>query len=1104
MPLPGLLSEMWLCLVVAALTCGGIPEAADGETVEYAVSDDTYRLPENENIRLKKQFTRREVMETAGGSGIPSPLELHSYGIDPLAGQQWSHMRTGVAEAWEESCGKGVVIAVIDTGCDMDHPDLKENIWTNQLEEAGLPGVDDDGNGYVDDIRGWDFVSVGPEEVADGEDPGPPDNNPEDRHGHGTMVAGIAAAVRGNGLGIRGVAPEAELMILRAGYRSAEGDGLLRLNDVVEAVYYALNRGADIINMSFEGERTPLLEEAIQEALDSGVVVVGSAGGDGSFPAAMEGVISVSAVAGGDVIPPFAPVGGCVDCYAPGVSVWTTSPGGYLRVSGTSFAAPFVSGCSALLKCINPGWRSEMVAAQIINTTDSKGAGSRGYSKPDKAGICRMDRAVKAPPEKIIGVEGVQLFEMCGDGDSVVEGGEGFRLKLKIRNMWDFIGEAGITLKSENQGVVVCEPDGGVVGPLEVSDTAEIYFGCRLERHADTGSELPMRVDCLLDGVDFQTRFAIPLNGDIPLRLTVMETRELRGNGNGGPDPGETILVRAVIRNSGRDISGARVRPGGSQGGISIEDISLEKSSIPSGEYTGLGVKIHLSDYIEKGLTGFPLVVEWADYHVPVNVDIWVSFRGDRQDAIPPSLCQGGAGHMGLYREIPEPPLEYLWVTRLEGDVSMVGRVVAGGNGIFAAGDRGDSRVVYSIRDSNGAVRWKRILGGGVGKTPVACVWYRGICYVGGGSILYALTGETGHNIWVYGKIPEGQECRTGEPAVYHDRLIATVHCPGGGDRIVALDPYTGRLIWEKVLREGEYLPPWPPACGRESIYLGDGRGVVRALSERSGDIIWTAVTGGSPSAPLMLTDDLLISVSGEGGISALHPDDGSKAWEGEAGGAPVSFPVSNGEMIGVLYSTGEERLIRLIREEDGRTVWVGAAGVNEARGMISSGDEIYVTGRGGEVAVLDLKRGEGGKQSYCVEGLAGVDERALSGPAYAAGGRMYLAMNGNGVNWMGAVGRKQAPRNNHMLKVGNYPNPFNPSTVILLFLPESESVSADIFDAGGRHIRTLVRDRLQGGRVEIRWDGRNGRGAGVRPGVYFCRVRAGEKTATRKLLLVR
>ncbi len=319
----------------------------------------------------------------------------HQAPNDPQYGSQtglsiirWQNLWEGLGPKRQE-----VVLAIIDSGVDHTHEDLADNIWINSVEAGGRPGVDDDGNGYIDDIRGWDF-SDAPDLPGRG-DYLTPDNDPADESGHGTHVAGIAGGVANNSVGIAGVAPDTRLMALRAGVTLQSGDTFLEEDDLAAAILYAVDNGAHIANLSWGApERAFLIEDAVRYAADSGLILVASSGNSGAsgvaYPAAADETIAVSATDRSDRIAGFSSRGVPLDLAAPGANILSTQPGNaYSRRSGTSFSAPFVSGLAALLLSRRPGLTPEQVRSGLTGATAD--LGTPGWD--DDFGAGRIDAA---------------------------------------------------------------------------------------------------------------------------------------------------------------------------------------------------------------------------------------------------------------------------------------------------------------------------------------------------------------------------------------------------------------------------------------------------------------------------------------------------------------------------------------------------------------------------------------------------------------------------------------------------------------------------------------------------------------------------------------
>jgi len=299
---------------------------------------------------------------------------------DPFFDMQWAFHQENdhdidAPEAWDiEKGSDDVIIAIIDTGVDWDHPDLCDNIWINE-DEIPDNGRDDDDNGYVDDIRGWDFVNTSLE-VWPGEDGKDEDNNPMDFDGHGTHCAGIAGAVTNNGIGIAGTCWNCRIMALRAGYKSASGRGVLELCNIVKAIVYAVDNGAKIISMSYGAYTSPATEyRAIEYAHKKGVTLVAAAGNCNIskkfFPAGYDGVIAVSATNRNDEKADFSNFGYWVDVAAPGVEIYSTYfDDCYRFLEGTSMSCPFVAGLSALILSKNQNLSPEEVKTILKSTVD--------------------------------------------------------------------------------------------------------------------------------------------------------------------------------------------------------------------------------------------------------------------------------------------------------------------------------------------------------------------------------------------------------------------------------------------------------------------------------------------------------------------------------------------------------------------------------------------------------------------------------------------------------------------------------------------------------------------------------------------------------------
>jgi subtilisin family serine protease len=272
-------------------------------------------------------------------------------------------------EAWAITTGsRNLAVGIIDTGIDYDHEDLKSNIWINPGESGDKAnnGKDDDGNGYVDDFRGWNFVFN--------------NKHPYDDQGHGTHVAGTIGAVGNNREGVVGVNWQVQLMAVK--FLGSNGEGTTA--DAAKAIIYATDNGAKILNNSWGGEEASrALQEAIQYANDHGVLFIAAAGNNGEstdhvahYPSNYDipNVVSVASSDRNDKLSSFSNCGRrTVDIAAPGSNILSTQPRGrYDRLSGTSMATPHVAGACALVWAKYPDLEAREVLIRVLGSADRK------------------------------------------------------------------------------------------------------------------------------------------------------------------------------------------------------------------------------------------------------------------------------------------------------------------------------------------------------------------------------------------------------------------------------------------------------------------------------------------------------------------------------------------------------------------------------------------------------------------------------------------------------------------------------------------------------------------------------------------------------------
>lgn len=349
------------------------------------------------------------------------PHTLHTPN-DPQFSQNQSYLNFIKApDAWAVSKGDtNIVIAIVDTGVDYLHPDLFPNVWINPNETEN--GQDDSGNGKIDDIHGWDFFSN--------------DNNPiPSNNGHGTHVAGIAAAATNNNIGIASLGYNTRFMALKAG--DGIGGGL---PFAYQAVIYAAEEGADIINCSWGSTRfSRAAEEIVNFANSRGSIVVAAAGNDNSpdifYPAGYASVISVGSVDLNGTKSSFSSYGPSVNVSAPGNQIYSTILNNeYGFSSGTSMAAPVVSALAALTKATHPDKSIEQIRAQIEGTTtpmNFSGSAANNWRYQTGTGYINASKAL-GDPVPYVAIVDYSFTDRAGNNNGSLEPGENIEINLSL------------------------------------------------------------------------------------------------------------------------------------------------------------------------------------------------------------------------------------------------------------------------------------------------------------------------------------------------------------------------------------------------------------------------------------------------------------------------------------------------------------------------------------------------------------------------------------------------------------------------------------------------------------------------------------------------
>ncbi|MDB4135035.1 S8 family serine peptidase, partial [Flavobacteriaceae bacterium] len=339
-----------------------VNELKNNPNVEYAEPNYNFSIDDFEIEELNSE-TEDESSETSS-----TTIDVD----DPLYSSQTNILQTNLDDVWDtESTGNGTqIIAILDTGVDYDHPDLAANIWSNLEEKDGIDGYDDDGNGYVDDFRGWDYHHQ--------------TNTPLDDNMHGTHVAGIAGAVGNNGIGIAGAAWNVKLMPLKVFQASGIGDAAT----IAQGIEYAYMNGATVLNMSFGSYAESFTMKAALENAYSTAILVAAAGNNAVpigpcmgcapfYPAAYSFIVGVEDAAAYSNFDQDGPVYSLYSSFllnyevvAPGTGILSTIPnGGYGTLTGTSMATPLVAGALSIYAQQQPEDSQELMFGNLINTS---------------------------------------------------------------------------------------------------------------------------------------------------------------------------------------------------------------------------------------------------------------------------------------------------------------------------------------------------------------------------------------------------------------------------------------------------------------------------------------------------------------------------------------------------------------------------------------------------------------------------------------------------------------------------------------------------------------------------------------------------------------
>jgi subtilisin family serine protease len=450
--------------------------------VEYA--EPNYYYGVDHTLREPRLAEINETKETADKIAASNTYAIVP--SDPLFSQQQNIQLANLQKAWEITKGDSVVIGVLDTGVDWEHPDLQGNIWMNYKELSGKPGVDDDNNGYIDDIRGWDWINN--------------DNNPTDDNSHGTHVAGIIAARGDNGIGITGVNWFGKIMCLKVMQSTGRGDAVT----IARGVEYAAAMGAKVLNLSLGGYYESLALKSSLEKAYAKCFIVAAAGNDGKcigpgsgcaplFPGATSFVLGVQdrpAYSNFDEDGPFDSKYADLlnyDVYAPGSSILSTVPkGAYRTYTGTSMSTPFVAGVASLYMSNNKTYDKEFLFGHLINTSSSYIDAYKFLTELGKPNLT---------------ISKYELIDTCSgcNNDGKPDAGENVNIRIYVKNTWAKADSVSFKIEYEplaDKSLVKFVSDSSYIGSVSSNATTFSLSGnnLRISDNVYHGAEYKLNV----------------------------------------------------------------------------------------------------------------------------------------------------------------------------------------------------------------------------------------------------------------------------------------------------------------------------------------------------------------------------------------------------------------------------------------------------------------------------------------------------------------------------------------------------------------------------------------------------------------------------------